>query len=124
MTVKVGINGFGRIGRNVYRAARQNGSSFEVVAVNDITSATTLGHLLQYDTILGRYPGSVQVDGDHLHVEGQRVQVLAEREPQRLPWGDLGVDIVIESTGLFTDATKARGHLDAGARKVVISAPA
>ena len=124
MGVKVGINGFGRIGRNVYRAIRKSGADFDVVAVNDITSPATLAHLLKYDTILGTYPGRVDVDGDHLVVDGHRVQVLAERDPQRLPWRDLGVEIAIESTGLWTDATKARAHIEAGARKVVITAPA
>jgi glyceraldehyde 3-phosphate dehydrogenase len=124
MGTKVGINGFGRIGRNVYRALRERTSDLDVVAVNDITDPKTLGHLLKHDTILGPYPGSVAVDGDALVVDGQRVKVLSERDPQRLPWGDLGVDIVIESTGLYTDATQARSHIDAGARKVVITAPA
>jgi glyceraldehyde 3-phosphate dehydrogenase len=122
--VKIGINGFGRIGRNVYRALRERDSGLEVVAVNDITSPATLAHLLKYDTILGRYPGEVTADGDALMLDGERVIVLAERDPQRLPWGDLGVEIVIESTGLFTDANRARAHLGAGARKVVITAPA
>jgi glyceraldehyde 3-phosphate dehydrogenase len=124
MSVKVGINGFGRIGRNVYRAARERNSDLEFVAVNDLTDATTLAHLLKYDSILGRFPGTVSADGDAIAVDGGRLTVLAERDPQRLPWGDLGVDIVIESTGFFTDATKARAHIDAGARKVIISAPA
>ena len=124
MAVKVGINGFGRIGRNIYRAARERNSDLEIVAVNDLTSAATLAHLLKHDSILGRFPGSVSADGDHIAVDGARLTVLAERDPQRLPWGDLGVDLVIESTGLFTDATKARAHIDAGARKVIISAPA
>ena len=124
MGVKIGINGFGRIGRNVYRALRERGSDLEVVAVNDITAASTLAHLLKYDTVFGRFPGEVGHDDDSITVGGRTVRVLAERDPQRLPWGDLGVDVVIESTGLFTDATKARGHIDAGARKVVISAPA
>jgi glyceraldehyde 3-phosphate dehydrogenase len=124
MGVKIGINGFGRIGRNAYRALRERGGDLEVVAVNDITSPATLAHLLKYDTILGTYPGTVSVDDDHLVVDGHRIRVLAERDPAKLPWRDLGVDIVIESTGLFTDANKARAHIDAGARKVVISAPA
>ena len=124
MGVKVGINGFGRIGRNVFRAARERNADIEIVAVNDLTSAATLAHLLKYDSILGRFPGTVEVDGDAIIVDGKRLTVLAERDPQRLPWGDLGVDIVIESTGFFTDATKARAHIDAGARKVIISAPA
>ncbi|HET9050256.1 MAG TPA: type I glyceraldehyde-3-phosphate dehydrogenase [Candidatus Dormibacteraeota bacterium] len=124
MGVKIGINGFGRIGRNVYRALRESGADLDVVAVNDITSPATLAHLLKHDSILGTFPGTVQADGDHIMVDGRKLQVLAERDPARLPWGDLGVEIVIESTGLFTDAVKARAHIDAGARKVVISAPA
>ncbi|MFN2450730.1 MAG: type I glyceraldehyde-3-phosphate dehydrogenase [Candidatus Dormibacteria bacterium] len=124
MTVKVGINGFGRIGRNVYRAARERAPELEIVAVNDLTDARTLAHLLKHDTILGPYPGAVAAKESTLVVDGQTVQVLAERDPQRLPWGDLGVDVVVESTGFFTDADRARAHLDAGARKVVISAPA
>ncbi len=124
MGVKVGINGFGRIGRNVYRAARERNSALEFVAVNDLTDAATLAHLLTYDSILGRFPGQVGADGDQITVDGGRLTVLAERDPQRLPWSDLGVDVVIESTGFFTDATKARAHIEAGARKVIISAPA
>jgi len=124
MTIKVGINGFGRIGRNVYRAIRERSSDIDVVAVNDITDPRTLAHLLKYDSILGHYPGSVSPDGDSITVDGEKLLVLAERDPQRLPWGDMGVDVVIESTGLFTDATKARAHIDAGAKKVVITAPA
>jgi glyceraldehyde 3-phosphate dehydrogenase len=124
MAIKVGINGFGRIGRNAYRAMRQYNADIDVVAVNDITSPATLGHLLKYDTILGPFSGKVEVAGEALVVDGQTIKVLAERDPQRLPWGELGADIVIESTGLFTDANKARAHLDAGARKVIITAPA
>jgi glyceraldehyde 3-phosphate dehydrogenase len=124
MGVKVGINGFGRIGRNVYRAARERNSALEIVAVNDLTDAATLAHLLTHDSILGRFPGQVSADGDQIAVDGSRLTVLAERDPQRLPWRDLGVDVVIESTGFFTDATKARAHIEAGARKVLISAPA
>ena len=124
MTIKVGINGFGRIGRNVYRAIRERSSDIDVVAVNDITDPLTLAHLLEYDSILGRFPGSVTPDGDSITVDGSKLLVLAERDPQRLPWGDLGVDVVIESTGLFTDAVKAHAHIDAGAKKVVITAPA
>jgi glyceraldehyde 3-phosphate dehydrogenase len=124
MTVKVGINGFGRIGRNAYRAIRQYNADIDIVAVNDITSAATLAHLLKYDTILGPFPGPVEVADDSLVVDGRTFKVLAERDPQRLPWADLGADIVIESTGLYADANKARAHLDAGARKVVITAPA
>src|SRR4030081_2193449 len=124
MPVKVGINGFGRIGRNVYRAARGR-RDLEIVAVNDITDTKTLAHLLKYDSILGNFEGVVDADGDHLTVDGARVKVFAERDPGNLPWKDLGIDIVIESTGLFTDATKAKVHIDrGGARKVIISAPA
>src|ERR1700687_665843 len=124
MPVKVGINGFGRIGRNVYRAARGR-SDVEIVAVNDITDTKTLAHLLKYDSILGNFEGAVASDGAHLQVDGSRVKVFAERDPGNLPWRDLGIDIVIESTGLFTDATKARVHIDkGGAKKVIISAPA
>ena len=124
MPVKVGINGFGRIGRNVYRAALGR-RDLEIVAVNDITDHGTLAHLLKYDSILGNFEGDVVADGDHLRVDGARVKVFAERDPGNLPWKDLGIDIVIESTGLFTDATKAKVHIDkGGARKVIISAPA
>ena len=124
MPVKVGINGFGRIGRNVFRAA-QGRSDLEIVAVNDITDPGTLAHLLKYDSILGNYAGSVSADGDQLQVDGHRVKVFAEKDPGNLPWKDLGIDIVVESTGLFTDATKAKVHMErGGARKVIISAPA
>jgi glyceraldehyde 3-phosphate dehydrogenase len=124
MGVRVGINGFGRIGRNVLRAARERSPDLEIVAVNDITTPEMLAHLLKYDSVLGRFPGTVAADTDSITVDGHVLKVLAERDPQRLPWGDLGVDIVIESTGLFSDAERARGHLEAGARKVVITAPA
>src|SRR6202051_2762639 len=124
MGVRVGINGFGRIGRNVLRAARERSPELEIVAVNDITTPDMLAHLLKYDSVLGRFPGTVAADTDSITVDGHLLKVLAERDPQRLPWGDLGVDIVIESTGLFSDAERARGHLEAGARKVVITAPA
>jgi glyceraldehyde 3-phosphate dehydrogenase len=124
MGVRVGINGFGRIGRNVLRAARERSPDLEIVAVNDITTPDMLAHLLKYDSVLGRFPGTVAADTDSITVDGHVLKVLAERDPQRLPWGDLGVDIVIESTGLFTDAERARGHLEAGARKVVITSPA
>ncbi len=124
MPVKVGINGFGRIGRNVYRAARGR-KDLEIVAVNDITDTETLAHLLKYDSILGTYEGTVKADGDHLVVDSHRVKVFAERDPGNLPWKDLGIDLVIESTGLFTDGTKAKIHIErGGARKVIISAPA
>ena len=128
MPVRVGINGFGRIGRNVLRAAnaREDGSGADIewVAVNDLTDSGTLAHLLKYDSILGPYPGSVQVRGEAaLEVDGQELKVLAERDPAALPWGDLGVDVVIESTGLFTARESAAKHLAQGARKVIISAP-
>ena len=126
MSVRVGINGFGRIGRNVFRAAKAKSTApdIEWVAVNDLTDAKTLAHLLKYDSILGPYPGTVEVEGDALVVDGQPLRVLAERDPANLPWGDLGVDVVIESTGLFTKREGASKHLDGGARKVIITAPA
>src|SRR5436189_2212629 len=124
MAVRVGINGFGRIGRNVFRAGREKGADIEWVAVNDLTDARTLGHLLKYDSILGPYPGSVEVQDDRLVVDGAELRVLAERDPAALPWGELGADVVIESTGLFTDRENAAKHLAGGAKKVVISAPA
>jgi glyceraldehyde 3-phosphate dehydrogenase (phosphorylating) len=124
MPVRVGINGFGRIGRNIFRAARAASADIEWVAANDITDARTLAHLLRYDSVLGPYPGTVEVDGSDLVVDGAPLRVLAERDPAALPWGDLGAEVVIESTGLFTDRAAAAKHLDAGARKVVISAPA
>ena len=124
MPVKVGINGFGRIGRNVFRAAHGR-RDLEITAVNDITDPPTLAHLLKYDSILGNYPGNVSPDGDALKVDGALVKVFAEKDPGNLPWRELGIDIVIESTGLFTDATKAKAHIDrGGAKKVIISAPA
>jgi glyceraldehyde 3-phosphate dehydrogenase len=124
MSVRVAINGFGRIGRNVFRAARDRGGDFEIVAVNDLTSADTLAHLLTYDSIHGRYPDEVAAQGDDLVVGGREVKVLSERDPAALGWGDLGVDIVVESTGFFTKRDDAAKHLQAGARKVIISAPA
>jgi glyceraldehyde 3-phosphate dehydrogenase len=124
MSVRVGINGFGRIGRNVFRAARQRGADIDIVAVNDITDAATLAHLLQYDSVFGRYPGSVSAENGNLVVDGEPMEVLAQRDPADLPWERLGVDVVIESTGLFTDRARAAAHLDAGATKVIISAPA
>src|SRR5688572_6308652 len=122
--VKVGINGFGRIGRNLFRAAHEAGSELEFVAVNDITDARTLAHLLKYDSILGRFPGEVEEGDGSLRVDGQEIRILSERDPADLPWGDMGADVVIESTGLFTKRGDAAKHLEAGAKKVIISAPA
>jgi glyceraldehyde 3-phosphate dehydrogenase len=122
--VRVGINGFGRIGRNLFRAAYEAGSELEFVAVNDITDPATLAHLLSYDSILGRFPGSVEALQDAIAVDGHAIKVLAERDPAALPWEDLGVQVVIESTGLFTKRDDAAKHLEAGAKKVIISAPA
>jgi glyceraldehyde 3-phosphate dehydrogenase len=124
MPVRVGINGFGRIGRNVFRAGQAAGADVEWVAVNDITDNATLAHLLQYDTAYGRYPGTVEATDEGVVVDGTLVKVLAERDPAKLPWGDLGVDVVLESTGFFTKRDDAAKHLEAGAKKVVISAPA
>ncbi len=124
MTVRVGINGFGRIGRNFYRAVLASGADVEVVAFNDLGDIETQAHLLKYDSILGRLPEDVDVSGDAITVGGRRITALAERDPADLPWKDLGADIVVESTGFFTDGTKARAHIDAGAQKVIISAPA
>jgi glyceraldehyde 3-phosphate dehydrogenase len=123
MAIRVGINGFGRIGRNILRAALHE-KDIEFVAVNDITDAPTLAHLLKYDSILGNLPDDVKVEGDAIKVAGRTVKVLATKDPGALPWKDLGVDYAIESTGLFTDADKAKAHLTAGAKKVIISAPA
>jgi glyceraldehyde 3-phosphate dehydrogenase len=124
MAVKIGINGFGRIGRNFFRAAKKQGAKFDFVAVNDITQPNVLSHLLKFDSVLGRYEGEVGVDGDGLVIDGDSLKVLAERDPANLPWKDLGAEIVIESTGLFTDRESAAKHLEAGAQKVIISAPA
>jgi glyceraldehyde 3-phosphate dehydrogenase len=124
MAVRVGINGFGRIGRNVFRAAHESDADVEIVAVNDITDAGTLGHLLKYDSVYGNFPGEVTVGDGALTVDGREVKVLAERDPAALPWGDLGVDVVIESTGFFTKREDAAKHLEGGAKKVIISAPA
>ena len=124
MTVRVGINGFGRIGRNFFRAVQSSGADIEVVAFNDLGSDDTQAHLLKYDSILGRLDQEVSVTDEGIRVGSQVIRSLAERDPSALPWKDLGVDIVIESTGLFTDATKAQAHIDAGAKKVIISAPA
>ncbi len=124
MALRVAINGFGRIGRNVLRAAKARGAKFEIVAVNDLTDTNTLAHLLKYDSVHGRYDGTVEATDEGIKVDGTTIKVLAEKDPAKLPWKDLGVDIVLESTGRFTDRDKAAAHLTAGARKVVISAPA
>ena len=128
MTVRVGINGFGRIGRNFFRAVRalnqSGGADIEIVGVNDLTDNATLAHLLKYDSILGRLDGKVTSTETEISVDGKTVKAFAEKDPSALPWGELGADIVIESTGIFTDASKAQAHLDAGAKKVIISAPA
>jgi glyceraldehyde 3-phosphate dehydrogenase len=120
----VGINGFGRIGRNLFRAAWERGLDLEFAAVNDLTDAGTLAHLAEYDSTLGRFPAKVESAGDSISFDGKEVKVLSETDPAKLPWGDLGVEVVVESTGLFTDRQAASKHLEAGARKVVISAPA
>ncbi len=124
MTVRVGINGFGRIGRNFFRAVRASGADIEIVGVNDLTDNAALAHLLKYDTILGRLDADVSSDETSIRVGDQVITAFAERDPANLKWGDLGVDVVVESTGFFTDATKARAHVDGGAKKVIISAPA
>jgi glyceraldehyde 3-phosphate dehydrogenase len=124
VTVRVGINGFGRIGRNFYRALQASGADVELVAANDLFDVKTMAHLLKYDTILGRFPGEVIATDDGISVGGKTIRILAERDPAALPWGELGVDVVIESTGRFTKAAEAHKHIDAGAKKVIISAPA
>jgi glyceraldehyde 3-phosphate dehydrogenase (phosphorylating) len=124
MAVKVGINGFGRIGRNYFRAAHAAGAELDFVAVNDLTDPATLGHLLKYDSILGRFPGEVEVGESALSVDGKEIEVLSERDPAALPWAELGVEVVLESTGFFTARADAAKHLEAGAKKVIISAPA
>ena len=125
MAIKVAINGYGRIGRNVLRALYESGrnNEFQIVAINDLGDAETNAHLTQYDTAHGRFPGTVSVDGGDLIVNGDRIKVCAERDPSKLPWGDLGVDVVLECTGLFTSKAKAGAHITAGAKKVIISAP-
>ncbi|WP_294616937.1 type I glyceraldehyde-3-phosphate dehydrogenase [uncultured Rothia sp.] len=123
MTVRVAINGFGRIGRTFFRAAQTEGVGFEIVAINDLTDVETLAHLLKYDSIMGRFNAEVEVKEGALVVDGKEIKILAERDPQNLPWKDLGVDVVLESTGFFTDGTKAKAHLEAGAKKVILSAP-
>jgi glyceraldehyde 3-phosphate dehydrogenase len=124
MALRAGINGFGRIGRNVFRAAHARGADIDWVGVNDITDNETLAHLLRYDSILGPFPGDVEATGEGLVVDGKELRVFAERDPAALPWSDVGADVVIESTGLFTARDDAAKHLDAGAKKVIISAPA
>ena len=123
MTVRVAINGFGRIGRTFFRAAQTEGVGFEIVAINDLTDVETLAHLLKYDSIMGRFGEEVEVKEGALVVDGKEIKILAERDPQNLPWKDLGVDVVLESTGFFPDGTKAKAHLEAGAKKVILSAP-
>jgi glyceraldehyde 3-phosphate dehydrogenase len=124
MPVKVGINGFGRIGRNVFRAAHEAGADIDFVGINDLTDAKTLAHLLKYDSNYGPFPGKVDAAEGAIVVDGKTIPISAEREPGNLPWGDLGAEVVIESTGFFTDRDKAAAHIDAGAKKVIISAPA
>ncbi|MBV2156776.1 type I glyceraldehyde-3-phosphate dehydrogenase [Kitasatospora sp. SUK 42] len=124
MTTRIGINGFGRIGRNVFRAAAARGEDLEIVAVNDLGDVPTMAHLLAYDSILGRFPEEITAAPGEIRVGDQVVKVLAERDPGKLPWGELGVDVVIESTGIFTDAERARAHVAGGAKKVIIAAPA
>ena len=123
MTVRVAINGFGRIGRTFFRAAQTEGVGFEIVAINDLTDVETLAHLLKYDSIMGRFNAEVEVKEGALVVDGKEIKILAERDPQNLPWKDLGVDVVLESTGFFTEGSKAKAHLEAGAKKVILSAP-
>ncbi|KPC84728.1 MULTISPECIES: type I glyceraldehyde-3-phosphate dehydrogenase [Streptomyces] len=124
MTVRIGINGFGRIGRNVFRAAAARTSELEIVAVNDLGDVPTMAHLLAHDSVLGRFPEEITAEQGAIRVGDRTIKVLAERDPGALPWGDLGVDIVIESTGIFTDAARARSHVEGGAKKVIIAAPA
>ena len=123
MTIRVGINGFGRIGRNLFRAAKRAGADIDFVAVNDLGSVATMAHLLKYDSVLGRLDYDIEATADGIKVEGDTLQVLAVRDPKELPWSDLGVDVVVESTGLFTSRDKAAGHLEAGAPFVIVSAP-
>ena len=123
MTVRVAINGFGRIGRTFFRAAQTEGVGFEIVAINDLTDVATLAHLLKYDSIMGRFNAEVKVKEGALVVDGKEIKILAERDPQNLPWKDLGVDVVLESTGFFTEGSKAKAHIEAGAKKVILSAP-
>jgi glyceraldehyde 3-phosphate dehydrogenase len=124
MTIRVGINGFGRIGRNFFRAAKKRGADIDFVAVNDLGSVAEMAHLLQYDSVMGRFEGKVAVEKDGISIDGKLLKVLAVRNPNELPWGDLGVDVVVESTGFFTDRDKAALHLEGGAPRVIVSAPA
>ena len=124
MSVKIGINGFGRIGRNFYRAVAKQGADMEIVAVNDLGDTATMAHLLKYDSVLGNLDNEIDAVDDGIEIDGQLLRVLSERNPQDLPWGDLGVDVVIESTGIFTDREKAAMHIEAGAPLVIVSAPA
>jgi glyceraldehyde 3-phosphate dehydrogenase len=124
MTIRVGINGFGRIGRNFFRAAKERGADIDFVAANDLGKVETMAHLLQYDSILGRFQGDIKVSEDGISVDGDELKILAERDPKALPWSDLGVDIVVESTGFFNDRDKASAHIEAGAKLVICSAPA
>jgi len=124
VTVRVGVNGFGRIGRNFFRAAAASGHDIEVVAFNDLGDVSTMAHLLKYDSVLGRYPEEITTSDEGIVVGGKTIKALAERDPAKLPWGDLGVDVVVESTGFFTNADDAKAHLSGGAKKVIISAPA
>jgi len=123
MTVKIGINGFGRIGRNFYRAMLEKGADLEVVAVNDLTDNATLAHLLKYDSVMGRFEGTVTSDEESITVNGHKIRVFEEKDPAALPWGELGVEIVVESTGRFNDGEKAKAHIAGGAKKVILSAP-
>jgi glyceraldehyde 3-phosphate dehydrogenase len=123
MTVKIGVNGFGRIGRNFFRAAKERGADFDFVAANDLLSVELMAHLLKYDTILGTFSADVEQVADGIKVDGDTLKILAERDPKALPWAELGVDVVVESSGLFSDRDKAAQHLDAGAPLVIISAP-
>src|SRR3954471_20265769 len=124
MSIRVGINGFGRIGRNFFRAAKEQGADIDFVAANDLGSVDMMAHLLKHDSVLGRLRSEVKATGDGLNIDGDEFKILAERDPKALPWADLGVDVVVESTGFFTDRDKAAAHLEAGAKLVIISAPA
>ncbi|MCB0972031.1 MAG: type I glyceraldehyde-3-phosphate dehydrogenase, partial [Acidimicrobiales bacterium] len=124
MTIRVGINGFGRIGRNFFRAVKEQGADVDFVAANDLGSVDTMAHLLKNDSVMGRLDAEVAVSADGITVDGDEIKILAERDPGKLPWADLGVDVVIESTGFFTSKEKAMPHVEAGAPRVIVSAPA